>query len=80
MGMVYLAAPADGCSGLKPINVEDDESNSASASSPIVVVKYGNCFPITKIKYAQMTGAKLVIYIEDVSADELDTREPIGTG
>lgn len=27
-----------------------------------------------------MAGAKLVIYIENVSPSELDTREPIGTG
>ncbi len=50
--MVHLADPVDGCSALTPINVKDDESDPAASSSPIVVVKYGNCFPITKVKYA----------------------------
>jgi len=27
-----------------------------------------------------MAGAKLVIYVENVSPGELETREPIGTG
>jgi len=58
----------------------DSQNNDFAATSPIIVVKYGSCFPITKIKYAQMAGAKLVIYIEDVTASELPTREPIGTG
>jgi hypothetical protein len=27
-----------------------------------------------------MSGAKLVVFIEDVTAEELKTHEPIGTG
>ena len=78
--MVHLANPVNACNGLSPIDIADDDTNPGTSNSPIVVVKYGSCFPITKIKYAQMAGAKLVIYVEDVSLDELPEREPIGTG
>ena len=52
MGVVTPADPLEACSQLNSIHVRDDEVSPTAASSPIVLVKYGNCFPITKIKYA----------------------------
>ena len=80
MGMVHIAKPVEACSALDSITVVDDEKNPGSSSSPIVVVKYGNCSPVTKIKYAQMAGAKMVIYIESVTKEALPDHEPIGKG
>lgn len=51
LGTLHLADPIDACSELKPIKTGDEDSKTTS-TTPIIVVKYGNCFPITKIKYA----------------------------
>jgi len=51
MGNVYLADPVEACSALTTITIDDTEK-AGSGISPIVVVKYGSCFPITKVKYA----------------------------
>ena len=48
---MHLEDPVDACAALSPITVDDSDVKGATIS-PIVVVKYGSCFPITKVKYA----------------------------
>ncbi len=80
VGMVHMATPNTACKSLSSIVVPDDEKTPASGTSPIVVVKFGACLPITKIKYAQAAGAKMVIYIVDSSAEDLEKNKPVGRG
>jgi len=75
-----MADPENACKSLSPITVSDDEKTPASGTSPIVVVKFGGCLPITKIKYAQTAGAKMVIFIADENIENLEAYKPIGRG
>lgn len=80
MGMVHLASPVKACSELDPVKVSDDERNQGSSSSPIVVVKEGSCYALNKAKYAEAAGAKMVVFIADVSRAGLETWSAIRRG
>ncbi len=56
---VKLAEPFNACSPLNPIN--PDEVKEA----PFILIKRGNCTFVTKVKYAQLIGAKMAIIVDD---------------
>jgi len=59
IGPVIMADPIEACSTLKPMNP------SESKEAPFLLVKRGNCTFVTKVKYAQLIGAKVVIIMDD---------------
>lgn len=58
---VKLANPILGCSPIDAIN--HDEIKEA----PFLIIKRGNCTFVTKVKYAQLAGAKMAIIVDDKS-------------
>ena len=58
IGPLKLSNPLDACS---PINLEAKEENE----SPFLLIKRGNCTFVTKVKYAQLLGAKIAIIMDD---------------
>lgn len=54
-----MANPIYACSPLDPIN--PDEVKEA----PFILIKRGNCTFVTKVKYAQLIGAKMAIIVDD---------------
>jgi hypothetical protein len=59
IGEAVLSDPVDAC---EPLKVEKDVF-----SSSFYVVKRGKCPFVTKVNYAQMQGAKLVIIIDNLN-------------
>ena len=56
---VKMANPYVACSPLEPIN--PDEVKEA----PFILIKRGECTFVTKVKYAQLIGAKMAIIVDD---------------
>ena len=62
IGPLRLSNPFNACS---PINTLTNDENE----SPFLLIKRGNCTFVTKVKYAQLSGAKIAIIMDD--RDEL---------
>lgn len=54
-----LAHPIIACSPLDPINPDQVKE------APFILIKRGNCTFVTKVKYAQLIGAKMAIIVDD---------------
>lgn len=61
IGPLILADPADACS---PIH-NTFASNEKDKESPFLLIKRGNCTFVTKVKYAQLFGAKVAVIMDD---------------
>ena len=61
IGKLYLADPDTGCSPIKPIG---------TISSPILLIRRGNCTFATKAHYAQYAGAKIALIVDNVEENE----------
>ena len=58
IGELKLSDPLDACS---PINVADGEKQE----SPFLLISRGNCTFVTKAKYAQLSGAKVAVIVDN---------------
>lgn len=56
---VKIAHPYSACSPLEPINPDEVKE------SPFLLITRGNCTFVTKVKYAQLIGAKMAIIVAD---------------
>jgi hypothetical protein len=63
VGEAVLSDPLDAC---QPLKVEKD-----TYSSSFYVVRRGKCPFVTKVNYAQMQGAKLVIIVDTLDEKDL---------
>ena len=61
IGPVLLADPELACS---PLNITH---SGESKEAPFLLVKRGNCTFVTKVRYAQLIGAKMVIIYDDTN-------------
>ena len=59
IGPLKLSDPIDACSPIR-LNVTKDENES-----PFLLIKRGNCTFVTKVKYAQLFGAKIAVIMDD---------------
>ena len=59
IGPVRLSDPMDACSPIR-LNVTNDQKES-----PFLLIKRGNCTFVTKVKYAQLFGAKVALIMDD---------------
>eukprot|EP01017_Pseudomicrothorax_dubius_P028019 TRINITY_DN3296_c0_g2_i1.p1 TRINITY_DN3296_c0_g2~~TRINITY_DN3296_c0_g2_i1.p1 ORF type:complete len:477 (-),score=124.63 TRINITY_DN3296_c0_g2_i1:1701-3131(-) len=65
IGHVYPADPEDACAPIKKLKKIPEET------SPIVIVKRGSCTFVTKVHYAQIQGAKMVIIVDNKEEDSM---------
>ena len=56
---IKIANPFVACSPLEPINPDEVKE------SPFILIKRGECTFVTKVKYAQLIGAKMAIIVDD---------------
>jgi len=54
-----LAKPYAACSPLDPVNPDQIKE------APFILIKRGDCTFVTKVKYAQLIGAKMAIIVDD---------------
>lgn len=66
IGELRLSDPIDACS---PINVADGEKQDSS----FLLISRGNCTFVTKAKYAQLSGAKVAVIVDnrDEESDQI---------
>jgi len=65
MGNLYYASPSDGCSSLNQTEIKFEGNENDPSNTPILLIDRGNCTFVTKTKYAQLAGAKMVIIVDN---------------
>ena len=65
MGELYIANPPDACSSLNRTHISPEGNENDPSNTPIVLVQRGNCTFVTKTKFAQLIGAKMVIVVDN---------------